>query len=104
MVELSLSKIALALNVLGGILLIIYGSYGFVMASIGGYAMSGGFTFGMLLTMFCGILAMAWSYKADTIKWSVVLIVVGILGVAGGSAGGFLVVIGGVIGLMQSTY
>ncbi len=104
MVELSLSKIAQVLNVLGGILMIIYGSYGFIMASIGGYQMSGGFTFGMLLTLFCGILAMVWSNKVDTIIWSIVLIAVGVLGVAGGSVGGFMVAIGGVIGLMESTF
>lgn len=84
--------------------MIAFGAYGLIMATLGGYHMGYGFIVEMLLSLLCGSLAMVWSNKVEILTWSIVLIVVGIVGVAGGSAGGFLVAIGGVIGLMQSTH
>jgi hypothetical protein len=83
--------------------MIVYGAYGLIMAFFGGYHVGDDFIIGVLITMLGGVLAMVWSTRVNILVWAIVLIAVGMVGVAGGSAGGFLVAIGGVIGLMMST-
>ncbi|HEY3419242.1 MAG TPA: hypothetical protein VGK23_01660 [Methanomassiliicoccales archaeon] len=101
MVEISLSKIAVILTVLGAGLMLAYCAVVLVGYSIGSYFYQWDVSLGGWLALICGLIAIMGVRKIDTIPWSIVLIIVGIIG---GHGGGFLVVIGGVIGLMLNTY
>jgi hypothetical protein len=101
MVEISLSKIAPVLTAGGAALMVVYGAAALIGYTSGWYLDSLGIAFGGSVSLVCAFIAIIGAVKLDSLKWSIILIIVG---VAGGNAGGFLVVIGGVIGLMQNTY
>lgn len=50
-----------------------------------------------IVTLICGIIAIIGAKSASTLVWAIVLIIVGLIG---GGLGGFLVLLGGILGLV----
>jgi hypothetical protein len=101
MSELSVSRLAYILALIGGILMVILGLLSFVASSFDSFGpfLHWGFAYGSIVTIICGAVAIIGSKNANTLAWALVLIIVGIIG---GGIGGFLVVIGGLLGLITT--
>jgi uncharacterized PurR-regulated membrane protein YhhQ (DUF165 family) len=98
------SQIAYILVLLGGILLVVFGLVSFIGYSIEGLLRSFGFflhwgyfSYGDIVAIICGVVAIIGSKSATTVVWAIVLPIVGIIG---GGLGGLLVILGGLIGLI----
>ena len=96
MSEISVSRIAYILALLGGILMVIFGLLGLVQSSFGPMILYWGYAYGSIVTIICGAIAIIGAKSASTLVWAIVIIVVGIVG---GGLGGLLVVLGGLLGL-----
>ena len=94
----SVSTIAYYLALIGGILMIVFGLLGF-FGSFGDYYLHWGFAYGGIVTLIMGVIAIVGARSASTIVWAIVLIIVGLIG---GGLGGFLVLIGGILGLVAA--
>jgi hypothetical protein len=99
MSEISVSRIAYILALIGGILLVISGllsliGYGFIYF---GPFLPFSFAYFGIVTLICGIIAIIGAKSVTTLVWAIVLIIVGIIG---GGIGGLLVIFGGLIGLI----
>jgi hypothetical protein len=55
------------------------------------------FTYGDIVVIICGVVAIIGSKSANTLVWAIVLLIVGIIS---GGLGGLLVILGGLIGLI----
>jgi hypothetical protein len=97
MSEISVSRIAYILALLGGILMVIFGLLGLVRSSFGPMILYWGYAYGGIVTIICGAIAIIGAKSASTLVWAIVIIVVGIVG---GGLGGLLVVLGGLLGLL----
>jgi hypothetical protein len=102
MSEMSVSRIAYILAIIGGILLVIFGLLSLIGSSFGPSFLYWGwgfasFAFGGIISIVCGVIAIIGAKSAGTLLWAIVLIVVGIIG---GGLGGLLVVLGGLLGLI----
>ena len=99
MSEISVSRIAYILALVGGILLVILGLLSLIASSFENYGpfLHWGFAYGSIVTIICGVIAVVGSKSATTLVWAIVLIIVGIVG---GGLGGLLVVLGGLFGLI----
>ncbi len=99
MSEISVSRIAYILALVGGILMAIFG----LLSLIGfhyenfGPVLHWGFAYGSIVTIICGVIALVGAKSATTLVWAIVLIIVGMIG---GGLGGLLVVLGGILGLI----
>jgi len=94
----SVSTIAYYLALIGGALMILFGLIGF-FATFGAYYFHWGYTYGGIVTLIMGIIAIVGAKSVSTLVWAVVLIIVGLIG---GGLGGLLVVIGGIFGLITA--
>ena len=100
--EMSVSRIAYILALIGGILLVIFGLISLIVSSFGpsflywGWGLAS-FAFGGIISIICGVIALIGAKSAGTLVWAIVLIIVGIVG---GGLGGLLVVLGGLLGLI----
>ena len=96
MPETSISQLAYYLALIGGIIMVILGAL-----SLFGYPFGPlhwwGFAYGSIVTIICGVIAVIGARRASTLVWAIVLIIVGLIG---GTLGGLLVLIGGIIGLV----
>ena len=98
MSEISVSRIAYILALLGGILLVILGLLSFAYSGQNyGPVLHWSFAYGSIVAIICGIIAIIGSKSAATLVWAIVLIIVGIIG---GGLGGLLVALGGILGLI----
>ena len=100
MSEISVSRIAYLLVLIGGILMVIIGllsfiGYGFVYF---GPFLPFSFTYFGIVTVVCGIIAIIGAKSVTNLVWAIVLIIVGLIG--GGGLGGALVVLGGLLGIV----
>ncbi len=93
-----LSRIGYYLALIGGILMIILGLVGF-FASFGAFIFHWGFSYGGIVTLIMGIIAVIGARSANTLAWAIILIIVGLIG---GGIGGLLVLLGGIIGLVTT--
>jgi hypothetical protein len=93
----SVSRVAYYLALVGGILMIILGLLGLADSSIRGLHFYWEYAYGGIVTLICGVIAIIGAKSANTLVWSIVLIIVGIVG---GGLGGLLVLLGGVFGLV----
>jgi hypothetical protein len=96
----TLAKLAYILAIVGGVIMI-----GLSLLEMLSYAVTMplaspiGRSFGVgIVTMILGIVAVVLSKRVSELVWALVLIVIGLLG---GGVGGFLVLIGGVLGLLS---
>ena len=96
MSEISVSRIAYILALIGGILMVIFGLLGLIGTSFGPF-LYWGYAYGSIVTIICGVIAIIGAKSANTLVWAIVLIIVGIVG---GGLGGLLVAIGGILGLI----
>ena len=94
----SVSQLAYYLALIGGILMVLFGLLSF-LGSFGRFFFNWGFSYGGVVTLICGIMAIIGARSANILVWAIVLIVVGLVG---GGLGGLLVVLGGVIGLITA--
>jgi len=78
--------------------MIIFGLIGF-FGSFGAYYLHWGFTYGGIVTLIMGIIAVIGAKSANTLVWAVILIIVGFIG---GGIGGLLVLLGGIFGLVTT--
>lgn len=103
MPEISVSRIAYILALVGGILLVILGLLSLIESSFEDYGLfvrwgsAFRFTYDSIVAIFCGIIAIIGARSATTLVWAIVLLIVGIIG---GGLGGLLVVLGGLLGLV----
>ncbi|HEX9262661.1 MAG TPA: hypothetical protein VF893_09070 [Candidatus Bathyarchaeia archaeon] len=92
----SVSQLAYYLALIGGILMVLFGLLSF-LGSFGRFFFNWGFSYGGILTLICGIIAIIGARSVNTLVWAIVLLVVGIVG---GGLGGLLVILGGILGLI----
>ena len=100
MSEISVSRIAYILALIGGILLVILGLLSFIGYSgqnFGPVLHWEFFAYGSIVAIICGVIAIVGAKSASTLVWAIVLIIVGVIG---GGLGGLLVVLGGILGLI----
>jgi hypothetical protein len=99
MSEISVSRIAYILALVGGILMVILGLLSLIASSFEHFGpfLHWGFAYGSIVTIICGVIAIIGAKSATTLVWAIVLIIVGIVG---GGLGGILVVLGGLLGLV----
>jgi hypothetical protein len=101
MARTSLGQIAYILTLIGGILLVIFGLLNLLAIEFGGpsffYWTVYSFAYSGIVMLICGVIAIIGSRSVTTLVWSIVLIIVGLIG---GGLGGLLVVLGGIIGLI----
>lgn len=90
------SRIGYYLALIGGILMVLFGLLGF-FGSFGDLYLHWGFSYGSIVTIIMGIIAIIGAKSVNTIVWAIVLIVVGLIG---GGVGGLLVLLGGILGLV----
>jgi hypothetical protein len=95
----SASKLAYYLAIIGGIILLIFGVLGLFQSAFRGFYVGWGLSYGGVLSIICGIIAVIGASRNSDLIWAVVLIIVGIIG---GGLGGLLVLIGGIIGLVTA--
>ena len=94
----SVSTIAYYLALIGGILMVVFGLLG-LLANFGGFYFYWGYSYGGIVTLIMGVIAIVGARSASTLVWAIVLIVVGLIG---GGLGGLLVVLGGIFGLITA--
>jgi hypothetical protein len=97
MTDRSLTRIASILVLVGGVIMVAFGILAILESSIGGMYFHWDFAYGGALTLVCGIIALIGSRSVGVLVWSIVLIIIGVLG---GGLGGLLVILGGIIGLL----
>ncbi len=93
-----LSRVAYYLALIGGILMIVLGLIGF-FGSFGAFIFHWGYSYGGIVTLIMGIIAVIGAKNVNTLTWAIVLIVVGLIG---GGLGGLLVLLGGIFGLLTT--
>jgi hypothetical protein len=93
----SVSTIAYYLALIGGVLMILFGLIGF-FGSFGAFYLNWGFSYGGIVTLIMGIIAVIGAKSVNTLVWAVVLLIVGLIG---GGVGGLLVLLGGIFGLIN---
>ncbi len=94
----SVSRLAYYLALIGGILMILLGLIGF-LESFGAFYFHWGYTYGGLVALVMGIIAVVGARSAGTLVWAIILIIVGAIG---GGLGGLLVLLGGIVGLIAA--
>ena len=98
MSEMSISRIAYILALIGGILMVIFGLLGLIGSSFGPRELfHWGYAYGGIVTIICGVIAIIGAKSANTLVWAIVLIIVGAIG---GGLGGLLAILGGILGLI----
>ncbi len=93
-----LSRVAYYLALIGGVLMIVLGLVGF-FGSFGAFVFHWGYSYGEIVTVIMGIIAVIGAKNVNTLTWAIVLIVVGLIG---GGLGGLLVLLGGIFGLLTT--
>jgi hypothetical protein len=94
----SVSTIAYYLALIGGILMVLFGLLGLI-GNFGGFYFHWGYSYGGIVTLIMGVIAIIGARSANTLVWAIVLIVVGLIG---GGIGGLLVLLGGIFGLITA--
>ena len=93
----SVSTIAYYLALIGGILMVLFGLLGLI-ADFGSFIFHWGFSYGGIVTLVMGVIAIIGAKSVNTLVWAIVLIIVGAVG---GGIGGLLVLLGGIFGLVN---
>jgi hypothetical protein len=93
----SVSEVAYYLVLIGGILMVLLGLLGLI-ADFGSLVFHWGFSYGGIVTLVMGVIAVIGARSENTLVWAIVLIIVGVIG---GGIGGLLVVLGGLFGLIS---
>ncbi len=94
----SVSRLAYLLALIGGIVMAVFGVLALLQSTFRAAFFGWGFFNGGLVTLVGGIVAIIGAGRVRDLVWSIVLVVVGIIG---GGLGGLLVLIGGVLGLVS---
>ncbi len=94
----SISRLAYLLALIGGVVMAVFGVLGLLQETFRAACYGWGFFNGGLVTLVAGIVAIIGANRVSSLVWSIVLIVVGLIG---GGLGGLLVVIGSVLGLVS---
>jgi hypothetical protein len=95
----SISRLAYYLAIIGGILLLVFGLLGVFQSTFRGFYVGWGLSFGGIVSVICGLVAVIGASRNADLAWAVVLIIVGLVG---GGLGGLLVLLGGILGLVSS--
>ncbi len=95
----SMSRLGYVLALIGGLLMIVFGILALVQATFRGAFFGWGFFNGGLVTLVGGVVAVIGATRIRDLVWSIVLIIVGIVG---GGLGGLLVLIGGILGIASN--
>lgn len=93
----SVSTIAYYLVLIGGILMVLFGLLGLI-ADFGSFIFNWGYSYGGIVTLIMGVIAIIGSRNVKILVWAIVLIIVGLIG---GGVGGLFVVLGGLFGLIS---
>lgn len=102
MAKTSLGRVAYLLVLIGGILMILLSVLSFLGMAFMSFGMMPGLglfaSFGAIVGIILGIVAIFGSKHVTELLWAIILIVVGLVG---GGIGGLLVLVGGIIGLLS---
>jgi hypothetical protein len=93
----SIRTLAYYLVLIGGIVMVLLGLLSLI-GSFDAFYFHWGISYGGILTLIMGIIAIVGAKNVNTLAWAVVLLIVGLVG---GSFGGLLVALGGLIGLIS---
>lgn len=77
--------------------MVLFGLIG-VLTAFGSFFFNWGFSYGGIVTLIMGIIAVIGSKNINMLTWTIVLIIVGLIG---GGLGGLLVVLGGLLALIK---
>ncbi len=94
----SITRLAYPLALTGGILMAVFGVVALLQSPLRNAFFSWSFFDGGLVTLAGGIVAVVGAGRVRDLAWSIVLVVIGIVG---GGLGGLLVLISGVLGLLS---
>lgn len=95
----SISRLASLLVLVGGILMIIFGSLRLLRDTFSSVFAGWDFGLGGLLAIIAGIIAIIGANRVSDLVWAIILIIIGAIV---GGIGGLLVLIGGIIGLVAN--
>jgi hypothetical protein len=95
----SISRLAYYLALIGGILLVVFGLLGVFQSTFRGLYVGWGLSYGGIVSLICGIIAVIAASRNSDLVWAIVLVVIGIIG---GGLGGLLVLLGGILGLIAA--
>ena len=95
----SISRLAYYLALIGGIILLVFGVLGIFQSTFRGFYVGWGLSYGGVVSLVCGIIAVIGASRNADLVWAIVLLIVGIIG---GGLGGLLVLIGGILGLVSA--
>ncbi|MEN8615330.1 hypothetical protein ABFB09_08670 [Dehalogenimonas sp. THU2] len=95
----SVTRLASTMALIGGVLMIVFGGLGLIGSHFSGLFFGWRFSFGGIVTIVGGVIAVIGAKQAANLGWAIVLIIVGSIG---GGLGGFLVLIGGIFGLVAA--
>jgi hypothetical protein len=93
----SVSSVAYYLALIGGVLMVLFGLIGLI-ANFGSFIFHWGFSYGGILTLVMGVIAIIGARSVSTLVWAIILIIVGAIG---GGLGGLLVLLGGLFGIVN---
>lgn len=103
MSEISPSRVAYVLVLVGGVILLVLGILSFLGIGFDFGPIRWGwgyfaFAYSGIVMIICGIIALIGAKNVTALSWAIILLIVGIIG---GGIGGLLVAIGAVIGLIM---
>ena len=99
MSDISVSRIAYFLAIIGGILLVLFGLIeliGFRGLSVLHFSFYA-FEYSGIVAIICGVIAIIGAKSATTLVWAIILVIVGIIGTG---LGGLLVILAGILGII----
>ncbi len=94
----SIPRLGYVLALIGGIVMVVFGILALLQETFRGAFFGWGFFNGGLVTLIAGVVAVIGASRVGNLVWSIVLIVVGLIG---GGLGGLLVLIGALLGLVS---
>ncbi len=95
----TMSRLGYILALIGGIVMVVFGVLALLQETFRAAFFGWGFFNGGLVTLIAGVVAVVGAGRVGNLVWSIVLIIVGLIG---GGLGGLLVLIGAILGLASS--
>ncbi len=95
----TISRLGYILALIGGIVMVVFGALALLRETFRAAFFGWGFFNGGLVTLIGGVVAVIGASRVGSLLWSIVLIIVGLIG---GGLGGLLVLIGAILGLVSN--
>ncbi len=95
----TISRLGYILALIGGIVMVVFGVLALLQETFRAAFFGWGFFNGGLVTLIAGVVAVIGASRVGSLLWSIILIIVGLIG---GGLGGLLVLIGAILGLVSN--